>query len=36
MMNELVNEKLISLSGKSIRLVNREELLKLAQDIVFL
>ncbi|WP_183556727.1 Crp/Fnr family transcriptional regulator [Mucilaginibacter sp. SP1R1] len=36
MMNELVSEKLISLSGKSIRLVNREELLKLAQDIVFL
>lgn len=36
MMNELVNEKLISLSGKSIRLVNRDELLKLAQDVVFL
>lgn len=36
MMNELVSEKLISLSGKSIRLVNRDELLKLAQDVVFL
>jgi len=36
MMNELVNEKLIDLSGKSIRLINRDELLKLAQDIVFL
>ncbi|MBB6127292.1 Crp/Fnr family transcriptional regulator [Mucilaginibacter lappiensis] len=35
MMNELVNDKLISLSGKSIRLINRAELLKLAQDIVF-
>ncbi len=36
MMNELVNEKLISLSGKSIRLTNHQELLKLAQDIVFI
>ena len=36
MINELVNEELISLSGKSIRLVNRESLLKLAQDVVFL
>lgn len=36
MMNELVNEKLIGLSGKSIRLTNHPELLKLAQDVVFI
>jgi CRP-like cAMP-binding protein len=36
MMNELVNEKLIDLSGKNIRLLNYGELLKLGQDIVFL
>ena len=36
MMNELVNEKLIGLSGKSIRLINHPELLKLAQDVVFI
>jgi CRP/FNR family transcriptional regulator len=36
MMNELVSEKLIGLSGKSIRLIHRDKLLKLAQDVVFL
>lgn len=32
MINELVNDKLISLSGKKIHIVNEEALLKLTQD----
>jgi CRP/FNR family transcriptional regulator len=32
MINELVSDKLISLSGKSIRIIDNEELLKLTQD----
>lgn len=35
MMNELVNEQLITLSGKRIRIANYEELSKLAQDTFF-
>ncbi|MGF7041856.1 CRP-like cAMP-binding protein [Mucilaginibacter lappiensis] len=35
MMNELVSEKLISLSGKSISITNHEELSKMAQDAFF-
>jgi CRP/FNR family transcriptional regulator len=35
MMNELVSEKLISLSGKSICITNHEELSKMAQDPFF-
>ncbi|WPU93238.1 Crp/Fnr family transcriptional regulator [Mucilaginibacter sabulilitoris] len=35
MMNELVSEQLISLSGKSIRIANYDELSKLAQDPFF-
>jgi CRP-like cAMP-binding protein len=35
MINELVNDKLIILSGKSISIVNHDSLLKLAQDSYF-